>query len=215
MQLESGFDLHPVVTELSKRRPVFHSEADFQFALAWEIKHHCNDLDVRLEIPATPGITLDLLITNPTLGKSTAVELKYKTASWTGVHEGESFRLRNHGADDLGGYDAIKDITRLETLVAEGRASDGVLVFLTNESLYWRKRADTARITNAHQFRIHEEITLSGVRSWGPNTGGSSRGRENALALRDEYPMSWHDYSDVGQRNGQFRFNEVYVRPLN
>ena len=31
-------NIHEVMTELAKMRPIFHSEADFQFALAWQIR---------------------------------------------------------------------------------------------------------------------------------------------------------------------------------
>ena len=30
-------DIHQIMADLAKRRPVFHSEADFQHALAWLI----------------------------------------------------------------------------------------------------------------------------------------------------------------------------------
>lgn len=38
-----------VIYELSKRRPIFHSETDFQFSLAWIIKEQYPNCDIRLE----------------------------------------------------------------------------------------------------------------------------------------------------------------------
>ena len=38
-----------VSNELSKERPVFHSEADFQHALAWKICEKYHELNIRLE----------------------------------------------------------------------------------------------------------------------------------------------------------------------
>lgn len=42
-------DLPPVMSALAKDRPVFHSEADFQHALAWEIHRRWPETSVRLE----------------------------------------------------------------------------------------------------------------------------------------------------------------------
>ena len=40
-----------VMDTLRAKRTVFHSEADFQFALSWEIQLHYPDASVRLEYP--------------------------------------------------------------------------------------------------------------------------------------------------------------------
>jgi hypothetical protein len=40
-----------VLTALAKQRPIFHSEADFQHAIAWEIHKHLPRASVRLERP--------------------------------------------------------------------------------------------------------------------------------------------------------------------
>lgn len=42
-------DLLPVIELLRQKRPIFHSEADFQFALAWEIQRLYTSTVVRLE----------------------------------------------------------------------------------------------------------------------------------------------------------------------
>jgi hypothetical protein len=48
-----GLDLSvsAVLTALAKQRPIFHSEADFQHAIAWEIHKHLPRASVRLERP--------------------------------------------------------------------------------------------------------------------------------------------------------------------
>ena len=45
-------NIHLVMQELAKHRPVFHSEADFQFALAWQIRASMPETEVRLGIQA-------------------------------------------------------------------------------------------------------------------------------------------------------------------
>jgi hypothetical protein len=205
MAVNDILNLEHAMTELARIRPVFHSEADFKFALAIHLHSLYPELKIGLETPQSQGIALDMLITEPSSGDRFAIELKYKTALWSGEVAGEEFRLKNHGADDIGGYDIIKDVARIESLVGDGSANSGAVIVLTNEPLYWRVRQENSKITNAHEFRVHEGLTLLGVRSWGPNTGGSSKGRESPISLSRAYPITWQDYSEIGGSRGSFR----------
>src|SRR5215207_7734774 len=110
-----------IMQALARRRPVFHSEADFQHAFAWEIHRSAPECDIRLEVPvrATTGaIHLDLLA-RLTLGQM-AIELKYKTRSLTAALNGEDFNLMSHAAQDLGRYDFFKDLNRIEAFALAG-----------------------------------------------------------------------------------------------
>lgn len=42
-------DIHKVIASLQSKRPLFHSEADFQLALAWEIQSYYPEAEIRLE----------------------------------------------------------------------------------------------------------------------------------------------------------------------
>lgn len=42
-------NVHPLMSQLAGTRPIFHSEADFQHALAWEIQNQHPQAAVRLE----------------------------------------------------------------------------------------------------------------------------------------------------------------------
>jgi len=42
-------DLNVIVSNLSEKRPIFHSEKDFQFALSWKIQEMYENLKIRLE----------------------------------------------------------------------------------------------------------------------------------------------------------------------
>jgi hypothetical protein len=128
---------------------------------------------------------------------NTAVELKYLTASWSGEVGGESFALKNHGAQDVRGYDVMKDIGRLERFAAVGPGWNGVFLAISNDSSFWRP-VTHGRITNADAFRIYEGVTVSGVRAWGPHTGvGTMKGREAAIELLGSYSLRWRDYARV------------------
>ena len=130
-------DIDNQMVALSKERPVFHSEADFQFAFAWRIKQAMPRWNIRLEFNPVPeeGRTMALDIWIPTAG--VAIELKYPTRRLDTVVGGERFALRNHGAQPPNRYDYLRDVQRLEREVATGRAKRGFAILLTNDHGYW------------------------------------------------------------------------------
>jgi hypothetical protein len=200
-----------LLSRLSASRPVFHSEADFQHALAWESHQAWPQQLVRLETRPARGIHLDVLLIDRLAGREVALELKYLTASWQGVARQESFDLLSQGAQDIRAYDCIKDISRVERFVYDRPGADGAVIVLTNDSNYWTPRSH-GRITNAHQFRIHEGATISGLRSWGPHTGvGTLKNRENPIMLMGTYTCHWRDYSTLPGPRGRFRYLLIAV----
>ena len=69
-------DIDNQMVALSKERPVFHSEADFQFAFAWQVKQAMPTWNIRLEFNPVreEGRTMALDIWIPTAG--VAIELQ-------------------------------------------------------------------------------------------------------------------------------------------
>ena len=199
-------ELEDLLRRLAARRPVFHSEADLQHAFAWEAHQMDSDLQVRLETHPEPTVRLDLLLSRPDLGLHTAVELKYLTAGWSGEVGGERFALKNHGAQDVRGYDVVKDIGRLERFAFAGSGWNGVFLAISNDSSFWRP-VTHGRATNADAFRTYEGVTMAGVHAWGPHTGvGTMRGREAAIELLGSYRLRWRDYARVdASPSGTFR----------
>jgi len=94
-------DLFPIIKYLSKR-PIFHSEADFQFSLAWDIQRAYPTADIRLEYPPEnePNRYIDILVRNKEY--SYPIELKYKTKKLSATIGDEQFHLKDHSAQDLG-----------------------------------------------------------------------------------------------------------------
>ena len=102
-------DLQFPLSRLKNKRKVFHSEADFQFALAWELQLQYPDASVRLEYPPPndPTKYVDILLR---LGDDVyPIELKYKTKLFSAVVGGEPYYLKNHGAQDIGKHDFVKE----------------------------------------------------------------------------------------------------------
>jgi hypothetical protein len=204
-------DIATWVEDLRQRRPVFHSEADFQHALAWSAHQSNPSLRVRLETRPAPGMRLDLLLSKPNIDEHLALELKYLTAAWAGVVENERFTLVNQAAQDIRAYDVVKDVKRVEQFVSQPHWSGAVLV-LTNDPGYW-SRPSHGRATNADAFRIYEGQRINGRRSWGPNnTGaGTMKGRHTAIEVHGDYTCGWSDYSSLPGPRGRFRLLTIPV----
>ena len=130
-------------------------------------------------------------------GERLAIELKYLTSAVHADVAGEAFQLRSQAAQDLGRYDILKDLVRVERLVAAGLADRGIVVALTNDSTYWRGPG-RGTSPNYADLRLMEGRALDGTMAWGPATGaGTMRGREAPIELRGNYVCDWTDYSLV------------------
>ena len=206
-------DFTGTLAELALRRPVFHSERDFQHAFALQLQLRHPRAQIRLEPRPRRGVHLDLLI--HASGERTAVELKYPLAGFQGAAGGESFDLPHQSANDIGRHDVIGDIVRVETLLADGYADRGYVLVLTNDGSYWRSSPRPDTIDAA--FRIHEGRVLEGTLSWAARAGrGTTSGRDIPLALTGQYPCHWRDYSQATASSGrlaQFRYLLLAVIP--
>lgn len=203
--------IEQIMDKLSRLRPVFHSEADFQHSLAWQLHLENSNLKTRLEYPISPeqekDEDLDILLFD---GKrEIAIEIKYKTAPFFAPIDGELFLLKNQGAQDQGRYDFLKDVQRLERYLSDKPNSLGYAIFLTNDSSYWRPSRNESTVCD--EFRITEGRQISGTLNWGLNAGtGTIKKRETPINLKHIYECKWHEYSNVEKQefvkgNTQFR----------
>ncbi len=201
-----------ILETLSQKRPVFCSEADFQFAFAWEIQSYYKGAAIRLEYPTRTNASqhVDIMVR---LGHEIyPIELKYKTASFAaGLDNGETISVKNHGAQDLGKYDFVGDICRLECFRRTiGGFREGYAVWLTNDRQYWHSpRYDTA---GYYPFSVHEGAIKHGSMSWGSTMhSGSIKGRERPLNLSGSYLIRWSQYSRIASDNGLFMYSVISV----
>ena len=208
-------EITDVLNELSKKRPVFHSEADFQHALAWRIYEKYPDLNIRLEkrvILNKEGIYFDIFVFKDS--KIVTIEVKYKTMNLNIALTSEEFSLKNQDARDQGRYDFIKDISRLEKALELETylGSTGFAIFLTNDNSYWKM--PTREINTVDKdFRIHEGKTIEGKLSWREDTSdGTKSGRKESIILKDKYILNWKDYSDLEKQNSKFRYLLIEVK---
>ena len=207
-------DIHNLMTRLASRRPIFHSEADFQHELAWEIRATHDDCPVRLEFPPLPDerkkMALDIWMPSTKL----AIELKYPTRklNWT-TDLGERFSLAT-GARDVARYDFLKDIQRIERIV-EGNlpAYCGFAVLLTNDPSFWDPKKSRTDVVDA-EFHIYEGRGIGDSEmGWSSRASdGTKRSREEPIKLSHSYALNWQDYSHFGKKPGEkFRYVAVAV----
>lgn len=192
------FDIKEILKKLFKERPIFHSEADFQFALAWKIKELNPESKIRLEMRSDNFDRkeyLDILVELD--NKKYPIELKYKTKKldyeWNDKDDKEKFNLSNQGAQDNGRYDFIKDISRIERIVDS--ISIGYAIFLTNDKSYWEASKNVEQ-SGYVDFRLdtNKQYLKNGKLKWGENiTHSVNSGRKNELNLNGKYKLEWNN----------------------
>lgn len=206
-------DIVKIMQELSKTRPVFHSEADFQHALAWEMHKVMSDSNIRLEYPFSGKRTYHLDIFASGNNARIAVELKYKTIlSFILTGEG-AYYLKGHLAQDQGRYDFWRDVRRLEEVVSARDKCSGYSVLLTNDSSYWNP--SNRGVTACDDFRLSEGREVSGILRWGENAAdGTTRNRKTPISIAGTYTCDWNDYSEFQKEDyvqGGLRFRYLVI----
>lgn len=195
-----NLDLHASLASLARTRSVFHSEADFQHSLAWQIHLADPNTQLRLETRSARNIRLDILVT--AAGQRTAIELKYLVAAFQGDVGNEQYDLPNQAAHDISRHDVVKDISRVEAIVAAGTVNVGWAVALTNDPSYWQPGRKLDPIDA--EFRLHEGRVLEGSLGWAATAGsGTTRKRQERLVLQGRYECCWRDYAIVKDSSGR------------
>ena len=200
-------DIYEIMHQLSIWRPIFHSEADFQFSLAWLIKKKYPECEIRLEfVPEfNPSLHLDILVILN--GKWIPIELKYTTRKCIKTINDEVYVLKEQGAKDQGCYNYLKDIMRIEEFRNKSNNFiEGYTIKITSEISYL-KPPTKVNCTYA-EFSIEDGSIKTGCMNWAANTGkGTMRGMEAPIELTGIYPINWKEYSKVDDNNsGTFMY---------
>ena len=211
-------DIHAIMGSLAMKRPIFHSEADFQHALAWEIRKAMPK--VRLEYPVKvkdfisgreKSIALDIWIPTGQI----AIELKYFTNLLGLTYRGEEFSLAEQGRQTPNRYDYVKDIQRIESVLAASKAEQGFAILLTNEFDYWKIPSGELK-ANDISFRIHEgqELPAGELRWLNPNKS-AAKGKEEPIHLKNSYHLEWKDYSfPIGDSGNKVQVSEETYKKI-
>lgn len=227
-------DISGCMSNLSQSRIIFHSENDFCHAFAIELHQLLNSYkdkekySIRFEKPESIYMTLkssgsivltpvyiDIWVIDSS-GRKTAIEVKYKTKeilhkdSW-----GDNFKTRDQSANDICRYSLRKDIYRVEKLISEKKATNGFVIFLTNEPNYWLNNITqdfmdgnyrcASRIMEQDSGWIYKTIQNSYIYVDGKYHSKSSNRLhwthkneyDYKLDLKREYDVTWHEFSHV------------------
>ena len=143
---------------------------------------------IRLEVPAfrTTRGHVDLMVRSD--GVWNPIELKYVPGRLEFTDEqAEKFNLLNTDAADLPRAGFVKDVWRLETLVADRPGSVGWAILLSNLPSYWSPPS-TADTSDA-AFRIHEGRVLSGQLGWRLGTAASTTRGHESFPIAGQLPV--------------------------
>lgn len=202
----SKFDIENILVELSKERPIFHSEADFQHALAWKIHEMYKGCKIRLEI-RPDKFTNRYVDIKYKREETIFIELKYRTKGFQVQIDDESFSLKNQGANDQVRYSFWKDVSRIEDFTRIEGESFGFAVIVTNDSKYWEHQN---RNTNDENFKIFQNREVSETLRWQKITKSiSNTSFEPPIKINNKYECSWKNYSKIGGENFKFLALEI------
>ena len=207
-------DIPEILKALAKKRPVFHSEADFQHSLAWQIHERHPGLHPRLEYPLERSVRKACDMALFQRGKMVmAVELKYFCRNLVYENKGEIFTLKSAPAD-TGRYGTLKDMKRMEKFIkeikeTENRTARATVITLTNDPELWKgpktNRTDV-------EFDIQEGKIVSGILKWAQHTSIKTKRTHPRIEIFGEYTMKWRDYSHVDGSNGKFRYLHIPIQ---
>lgn len=214
-----------IIIDFGKEKQVFLSEAQFQFALAWELQkeigkkgkillEHTAVIQKQTEKIKKKRFQFDIIIQFNNLNYI-VIELKYKTKGNEGDYD---VPLIQQAGQPGTKYDYLNDIKRIELLkkqnslkyeyLLEGKCIGGYAIFLTNDNSYWNDNQKGL----AKYFSIEDGRSIKkGVPLfWNTNEIKPWMKNRDELTLNNNYIFAWKDYYDTGkQKNGckiKFRY---------
>lgn len=208
-QIENAFK------SLMKKRSFFVSEADFQHSLAIELRDKFNgEKDaVYLEYPIKQGeksAYIDIVLVHNQ--EMYPIELKYKTKKTNctdtlpNTNQKACDLLKTHSAQDLGAYDFLYDVYRIE----EANMNAGVAIMLTNDPWYWERGKGKSICDD---FRIYQDREISENLDWNlsdeqkMNDKHFTRKRPG-FKLENEYKCKWSKENGAG-----FKYLYIEIPP--
>lgn len=196
----SKAQLEEILKSVYNNRNPFLSEAQLQFDLAIALEklfesQSPNRYKIYLEYPTvnattTARVYYDIVIKDVETKEYCPIELKYKTKNATVIFDGTAIDLKNHAAQDLGRFDYLKDVERIENFGEfTGKTKEaGYAIILTNDHNYWS--AGRAGCMDA-DFALNNGRKIDeGGKNWiGEARVGSSRLK--GLKLKGSYYIEW------------------------
>lgn len=183
-------DIVDSINELAENRRIFSREAQFQFELAWVLKEKLGSsyeiiLEYLIENTDNAKMYIDIIVFNKEERMYYPIELKCKTSNkeitYTLGNPPYHIKTYNQGAFNLGSYDFINDIKRIESLnniMYKGidySIGQGFAIILCNDKRYyepfenWAEAADEnglfyhSRSNGPDEYYYWQEFSLASV----------------------------------------------------
>ncbi len=199
-------DIEKCVKSLSKKRPIFHSEKDFQFALAWEIQKEYSKANIRLEYPVDK-MDIDIVVFCGENNKTMIpIELKWLRTDFKCCINGEKFQLSLSGAEAEVRYDCLKDIKRIES-ISETRDNfvEGYTIWLSNIETHFNGD-HKYMLFDISQGKIHtgkidwDRDDKKNIKNTTKDTlKNVEKSRKEPIKLNGEYEFKWIHYSIIAE----------------
>lgn len=206
-------DIEILMKELSLRRKVYVSEADFQLEMAMLLRETYPEAKVRLEYTPSfePNMHIDILMILD--GKWYPIELKYKTKGCHKIVDGDEYNLKDQRAQDIGRCLYLEDVQRIERIRKNvPEFAEGYTVFLTNDMTYLKKPREGVIYED---YALADGLIKKGELKWSEQAGkGSTKGHEAPIILEGKYLVEWKEYSRIDDSDtGTFKYlaNKVTV----
>lgn len=148
------------------------------------------------------------------------IELKYKTIQCSITDGPEEYKLKQHGACDIGCYLYLKDVERIEHISKSlgDNFGKGFAIMLTNDHLYWDKPKTTPDTTAFSYFRIYDgrKIVAGQKLNWHPSSNKQPVWQKKLLpfTLTHNYTINWKDYSKLLNEEGKaipFKYSIIEI----
>jgi len=192
-----------VMRDLAQQHPIFHNEEDFKLKLVNLLRRSGARADPEVSLLAR-GSFINIDVVADACEGRIALELKYRQKPTEVIHNGETYKLKNHSALDYHRQDIWRDVERLESVMQnpENRVRMGFVIALSNADGLWTvgRKLDP----NDVDFRLDPGRRVDGSKTpvamrFKP-AARISEDRKHPTTIRGSYKVQWRDYSHHGFR---------------
>jgi hypothetical protein len=204
-------DINRIIFRLSYKPTILKSQMHLRDLMLEQLKFFGFDCGINIKIG---NDSVDILAFDKVSSKKYLFEVRYKTKRLKINIEGMEYNLKNHGAQDQGRYDYIKDIEKLERLVDSRDNTEGFALMITNDHYYWEPPVKNESIDK--DFLLYNGRTLNGHLKWGEHAAkGTMYNRETFIQIKRKYNIKWDEYVNYDSKNAKFNFLLVHVKGSN
>lgn len=235
--------IREAINILKTERPIFHSEDDFKFDFSRVLYGLLGDnYELRLERPQDIKMInrdgsiqvirapIDIIVINKKENIIYPIELKYKTNEFTTNFCDENYKLKKHGAPDIGRFNFRKDIYRIEQLIHHSENTiKGYFIVITNENEYLQDISTKNNLDKHYSFhqdaelhkddlgwnyekQLEQDYILDSNQKLIKNNKihWTSIGNEfHKLDLKNTYKIKWDIYSQIDKENFHISIVEI------